>query len=162
LISTPTTALIRFSGDGATTELFGDIYTVKVAGPETGGAIAVIEATLAPHSGGTPLHVNTLEDENYYVLEGTMTFRLGDCTFEAPAGSFVHIPRGVVHTHWNASDGTVRMLGLPTPAGFEAFFADFATLMMRSSAGGPARVQVAALYERYGLQVVGPSPYAAR
>ena len=34
-------------------------------------------------AGGTPLHVNTLEDENYYVVEGTLSFRLGERTRDA-------------------------------------------------------------------------------
>jgi hypothetical protein len=73
---TETTAgsLVRLPGEGETTSLFGDTYVVKAAGEETGGSLAVIEARLAAHSGGTPLHVNTLEDENYYVVEGTLTF----------------------------------------------------------------------------------------
>ena len=90
--------VVRLPGEGDTTSLFGDTYVVKAAGEETGGALAVIEAGLAPHSAGTPLHVNTLEDENYYVVEGTLTFQLGERTLEAPAGTFVHIPKGVVHT----------------------------------------------------------------
>ena len=92
---------VRLPGDGETTDLFGDTYTVKAAGDETNSVLAVIEADLAPKSSGTPLHINTLEDENYYIVEGTLTFRISEETIEAPAGSFVHIPRGVVHTHWN-------------------------------------------------------------
>lgn len=72
--------IVRLPGEGDTTSLFGDTYVVKAACEDTGGALAVIEAALAPHSGGTPLHVNTLEDENYYVVEGTLIFRLGERT----------------------------------------------------------------------------------
>ena len=79
-------SIVRLAGEGETTSLFGDTYTIKAAGDETGAALAVIEAELAPHSSGTPLHVNTREAENYYVLEGTLTFRLGERTVEAPQG----------------------------------------------------------------------------
>jgi quercetin dioxygenase-like cupin family protein len=150
--------IVRLPGDGETTSLFGDTYAVKAAGEETGGALAVIEASLAPHSGGTPLHVNTLEDENYYVVEGTLTFRLGERTLEAPAGTFVHIPKGVVHTHWNATAAPVRLLGIPAPAGFETFFADLAQLMAGMPPGPPDMSRMAAVYEKYGLRVVGPPP----
>ncbi len=160
--STINPGLIRFPGEGTTTSVFGDTYTVKAGGEDTGGVLAVIEANLRAHSGGTPLHVNTLEDENYYVIEGTLTFQLGERTVEAPAGSFVHIPRGVVHTHWNASAAPVKVVGLPTPTGFETFFADLAELMAKTSAGSPHMSQVATLYQQYGLHVVGPSPYTAR
>ncbi len=150
--------IVRLSGEGETTSLFGDTYVVKAAGEETGGALGVIEAALGPHSGGTPLHINTLEDENYYVIEGTLTFRLGERNLEAAAGSFVHIPKGVVHTHWNATAAPVRLLGFPTPAGFETFFADLAELMASMPPGPSDMSRVAEVYEKYGLRVVGPPP----
>ena len=154
--------VVRLSGEGDTTSLFGDTYVVKAAGDETGGALAVIEARLAPHSGGTPIHINTLEDENYYVVEGTLTFRLGERTLDAPAGTFVHIPKGVVHTHWNATSTPVRLLGFPAPAGFEMFFADLAELMASMPPGPPDMSRMAAVYEKYGLCVVGPPPSSER
>jgi len=154
--------VVRFPGEGDSTSLFGDTYVVKVAGGETGGALAVIEAGLAPHSAGTPLHVNTLEDENYYVVEGTLTFRLGERTLDAPAGTFVHIPKGVVHTHWNATGAPVRLLGFPAPAGFEMFFAELAELMASMPPGPPDMSRMAAVYEKYGLRVVGPPPSSER
>lgn len=157
-----THGLLRLPGEGVTTSVFGDTYMVKADGDDTGGVLGVIEATLAPGSGGTPLHINTLEDENYYVTAGTLTFRLGERTVQAPAGSFVHIPRGLVHTHWNASAAPVTVLGLPTPSGFERFFAEIAELMASMPSGAPDMRRIAALYEAYGLQVVGPPPHVER
>jgi mannose-6-phosphate isomerase-like protein (cupin superfamily) len=40
----------------------------------------------------------------FYVLEGTLTMRLGDETTELPAGSFVCVPPGVVHTFSNPGE----------------------------------------------------------
>ena len=151
-------SVVRVGAEGETTSLFGDTYSVKAAGEETGGTLAVIEAELAPHSGGTPLHINTREDENYYVLEGTLTFRLDERTVEAPAGAFVHIPRGRVHTHWNATAEPVRMLAFPAPAGFETFFAELAELMADMPPGPPDMGRLGAFYGKYGLEVVGPPP----
>jgi quercetin dioxygenase-like cupin family protein len=149
---------VRLPGEGQTTSLFGDTYVVKAAGAETGGTLAVIQAELAPGSAGTPLHINTREDENYYVIEGTLTFRVGERTLEAPAETFVHIPKGVVHTHWNATSAPVRLLGFPAPAGFETFFAELAELMASMPPGPPDINRLAAVYENYGLRVVGPPP----
>ena len=151
---------VRLPGAGETNDLFGDTYRVKAAGDETDGALAVIEADLAPKSSGTPLHINTLEDENYYVVEGTLTFRISEETIEAPAGSFIHIPKGVVHTHWNATDAPVKLLGFPAPAGFEKFFADLAELMSLMPPGPPDMSRIGPLYGKYGLEVVGPPPGA--
>ena len=153
--------IVRLRGEGEATSLFGDTYEIKAAGAETGGTLAVIEAELAPHSGGTPLHVNTLEDENYYVIEGVLNFRLGERIVEAPAGAFVHIPKGVVHTHWNATAARVKLLAFPAPAGFETFFAELAEAMARMPPGPPDMSRMAEIYEKYGLRVVGPPPSSA-
>ena len=96
------------------------------------------------------------------MLEGTLTFQLGERTVEAPAGSFVHIPQGVVYTHWNATAAPVRLLGVPAPAGFEEFFAELAGLMATMPPGPPDMSRVGALYERFGLEVVGPPPNTQR
>jgi quercetin dioxygenase-like cupin family protein len=153
--------IVRLGGEGETTSLFGDTYAVKASGGETGGTLAVIQADLSPHSSGTPLHVNTREDENYYVLEGTLTFRLGERTIEAAAGTFVHIPKGMVHTHWNGTAAPVKLLAFPAPSGFETFFADLAELMASMPPGPPDMSRMAEVYEKYGLQVVGPPPTQA-
>lgn len=64
----------------------------------------------------------------------------------------------MVHTHWNATAALVKFLGVPSPAGFERFFADFAALMAKVPPGPPDMSRITALYEKYGLQVVGPPP----
>ena len=151
-------AIVRLPGEGETIALFGDTYRVKAAGEETDGVLAVIEADLGPKSSGTPLHINRLEDENYYVVDGTLTFRIGDQTIDMPAGSFVHIPKGVVHTHWNPTNAPVKLLGFPAPAGFEKFFADLAELMSQMPPGPPDMSRIGSLYGKYGLEVVGPPP----
>ena len=67
-----------------------------------------------------------------------------------------------MHTHWNATDAPVKLLAFPAPAGFETFFADLAELMERTPAGPPDESRIAAVYEKYGLQVVGPPPSSER
>jgi mannose-6-phosphate isomerase-like protein (cupin superfamily) len=57
-----------------------------------------------------PLHVHHSDDEAWYVLEGTMGFRVGDRTVEASAGSAVFVPRGVPHTFSNARSEPARYL----------------------------------------------------
>jgi mannose-6-phosphate isomerase-like protein (cupin superfamily) len=54
------------------------------------------------------LHVHHRDDEAWYVLEGTLGFVRGDERLEAPAGSAVLVPRGVVHTFWTAGGGEAR------------------------------------------------------
>jgi mannose-6-phosphate isomerase-like protein (cupin superfamily) len=62
-----------------------------------------------------PYHLHRKDDEAWYVLEGTLRFRLGDEEVEARAGSAVFAPRGVPHTFWNPSRDPVRYLIVMTP-----------------------------------------------
>ena len=51
-----------------------------------------------------PLHVHREDDEAWYVLRGTLGFRLGDEEIEAGPGSAVLARRGTPHTYRNAGD----------------------------------------------------------
>jgi hypothetical protein len=92
------------------------------------------------------------------VIEETLSFQLDERTLEAPAGTLVRISKGLVHTHWNATDAPVKLLAFPAPAGFEKFFADLAGLMEKMPPGPPDMGRMAEFYGKYGLQVVGPPP----
>lgn len=99
----------------------GDLYTFLVTGEESAGAYFSMLATVPPQ-GGPPPHVHLKEDETFYVLEGTATFRLGDERIVAGPGDFVNIPKGLVHCFTNLSVNPVRMILTFTPAGIEKFF----------------------------------------
>ena len=75
------------------------------------------------------------EEEGWYVLEGELTFRLGDQTVRAPAGSFVLAPRGMLHSFGNTGTQTAKYLELFSPPGMERFFADLAALSAKSPNG---------------------------
>ena len=83
--------------------------------------------------------------------------RLGETIQEAPAGSFVFIPRDVPHTWQNSGDTSGRLLALFTPAshGMEEFFQRFAATTTASVADAFAKLAPGA-----GMRVLGP-PLAA-
>jgi mannose-6-phosphate isomerase-like protein (cupin superfamily) len=62
-----------------------------------------------------PVHVHHHDDEAWYVLEGTLAFRLGAEQVEAAAGTLVFAPHGVAHTFWNPRPEPVRYLLIMTP-----------------------------------------------
>jgi mannose-6-phosphate isomerase-like protein (cupin superfamily) len=64
-------------------------------------------------------HVHTGEDDAFYILQGEMTFMLGDERVSAPPGTFVLVPPGVEHGFRNEHDEPVRMLNIHAPAGFD-------------------------------------------
>lgn len=99
----------------------GDHYTFLVTGAESGGAYFAMEA-LVPPGGGPPPHIHRREDETFYLVEGSVEFRLGDATIIAGPGDFVNVPRGTVHCFHNTGTDTARMILTFTPAGMEHFF----------------------------------------
>jgi quercetin dioxygenase-like cupin family protein len=84
----------------------------------SGGAVSVMEMAGPGLWAGPPLHRHDF-DEAFYVLEGELTFQLGEDLSTAAAGEFVFAPRGSVHTLANRSERPARYLLTCTPAGFE-------------------------------------------
>ena len=75
----------------------GDLFTFLAEGKDTNGRFTLIE--FAPKRGlEPPPHTHSNEDEAYYVIEGELTFTVGDTVIEAKAGSFVMLPRGTKST----------------------------------------------------------------
>jgi len=90
-------------------------------GEHTDGAFALVENTVPAGFGGPPLHHHDF-DEGFYVLDGELTFQLGEEVATAGPGDFVWAPRGAVHTLANHSGRESRYLLWIAPAGFETYF----------------------------------------
>lgn len=136
----------------------GDHYTFLVTGKESGGAYFAMEA-LVPPGGGPPPHIHSREDETFYLVEGSIDFRLGDEMVTAGPGDFVNVPKGTVHCFHNSGTETARMVLTFTPAGMEGFFEDTLEPAPNHPRGAPDNVEeVAARYveaaPRYGLEFV--------
>jgi mannose-6-phosphate isomerase-like protein (cupin superfamily) len=91
---------------------------LKASQRSTGGALSVFETSI---EAGPPLHVHDREDECFYVLDGALSVRCGDDAFDAPAGSFVFLPRGCPH-RFRASGRPARLLLIAVPGGIEDYF----------------------------------------
>jgi quercetin dioxygenase-like cupin family protein len=142
-------SLLLPPGEGRAIPL-GDagVVTLKAARRETGGTMSVYEFVTPSRTAGPPLHFHRGWDEAFYVLDGEMTFLVDGQTSAAPAGSFVFVPRGVLHTFWNASDAPARQLTVFTPAGIEDYFDEVTRVM---AAGGEEMIEAtSALMEKHG------------
>jgi quercetin dioxygenase-like cupin family protein len=98
----------------------GTVFTYLVTGEESGGSYFTLIVDVGPGSGPPP-HIHHLEEEQFYVLDGQLTYFVGDQTFEVKAGDFIHIPRGTVHSFKNGPKPS-RLLATFAPAGIEGFF----------------------------------------
>jgi mannose-6-phosphate isomerase-like protein (cupin superfamily) len=129
-------------------------------GAETGGAYFAMEAFVPP-GGGPPPHIHRNEDETFYVVEGTVDFRLGDDTVTAGVGDFVNVPRGSVHCFHNGGTEPMRMILSFTPAGMEKFFEETLERALDPTLPSPGNIDEvaardAAAAPRYGMEFLLP------
>jgi quercetin dioxygenase-like cupin family protein len=100
--------------------VMGTLFTYLVTGAESGGSYFTLIVDVGPGLGPPP-HIHHLEEEQFYVLEGQLTYSVGDQTYRVNAGDFIHIPRGTVHSFKNGPKPS-RLLATFAPAGIEGFF----------------------------------------
>ena len=84
------------AGEGEARWWLGGLATVKATGKETDGRYTLIE--IFEPEGEGPLHVHHREDEGFFIIEGELTFQIGEETIKASPGSFVFGPKGVPPT----------------------------------------------------------------
>lgn len=90
----------------------------KADGEETAGAYSISEWWLEPRTKGPGAHSHP-EDDVFYVIEGVMSFLIGDEWIDAPRGSFVLAPAGVTHDFENRGDVPAGLLNISVPGDFE-------------------------------------------
>jgi quercetin dioxygenase-like cupin family protein len=129
-------------------------------GDATGGAYTLIEATVPP-AGGPSLHYHTREEEAFYLLEGEITFTVGDREIVARPGTFVQIPRKTRHAFKNRANQTARMLIHCSPAGFDKFLAETGSELPWTDSPplpfSPSEIEkILEVAPRYGLVMLPP------
>jgi len=111
-------ALILGPGEGRSYPMGRISALFKADGLETQSLYSISEWWLEPNTTGPGAHSHA-EDDVFFVIEGTMSFLIGDEWKDAPRGSFILVPGGVTHDFENR--GTVRAgaLNLSIPGEFE-------------------------------------------
>ena len=103
---------------------------------DTNSAYAVVELTEMPGY-KTAWHQHNNCEEAFYVVEGVLTIKLVDKTYEMPTGSYILIPRGTPHGQGNFTNKPVKLLTTFTPGGFDRFFKDRVELFKTVKPGDP-------------------------
>lgn len=146
--------VVQQPGDGRRIPLGGaGCVTMKVEGMHSGQRVAVYEFVAPAFTAGPPVHLHRTWDETFYVLDGEMTFLIDGTQHVAPAGSCVFVPRGVLHTFWNATSHPTRQLTFFTPAGIEDYFDALAVVL--GSETPEAVAEAAALMATHDMVVPG-------
>lgn len=156
MATTMTDGFVLAPGEGLDTARSGRM-AIKARGAQTADAFALLELMQPQEVPGPPLHVHRACDESYYVLAGTLTVRLGARTIDAAAGSFVFIPRGVVHTFTNRREQPARFLATMSPASYAGYVDEINALHAATPAGERInREKATAIAERYATELLGP------
>ncbi len=100
------------------------LWVILVHGDDTGGRYSLMYEAL-PQGSGAPPHKHTWSDEHFYVLEGDLTFLVGDEIRTGHKGDFVFVPRNTRHA-FRVDSETAAFLNGYTPAGLEMAVAEMA------------------------------------
>jgi quercetin dioxygenase-like cupin family protein len=155
-----TQAVIRNPGEGSTIAVVGDVYRFLATGEDTGERYALWEA-IVPPGGGPPPHVHSREEEGFYVLEGEISFTVGDQRLIARAGMFANMPVSTPHSFKNEGSRPAKMLISVAPAGLEKMFFEFGVPLPEGSTSAlpPTKEEIdklLAVAPRYGIEIKLP------
>lgn len=123
---TPRTAIFLPPGAGRAYPMGRISAVFKADSDETRRAYSISEWWLEAHTQGPGAHKHATEDDVFYVIEGVMSFLLGEQWIDAPQGSFVLAPAGVTHDFENRSDSRAGVLNFFVPGEFERHMAGIA------------------------------------
>jgi len=98
----------------------GSQFTFIVTSEEAGGSYCAMELLVWPGTGPGP-HLHEDADEQFYVIEGDLTYTIAGQTFPVTTGDILFIPRNTLHSFKNGA-APARMLATFTPGGNDRYF----------------------------------------
>jgi quercetin dioxygenase-like cupin family protein len=158
----PASVLVRGPGAGPGTWALGSLFERLASGEETGGGFALSLVTQPPGA-ATPVHIHTLEDEAFYLLDGTMTYSADGDLHRLARGSFIFLRRGLPHAFRVTGDAPVRFLAIASPGALMGLYDEVGRPAGERELPPPDQEQLMAdvhrwleTAPRYGLSIVGP------
>ena len=131
----------------------GRCFDLKLLGRETDGSVMMFEETLP--AGTTSLyHLHRDSDEVAWVLDGEITFKIGDEVTVGGPGTCAFMPRHIPHAWKNTGSRTGRILFLYTPAGAGGYI----EAMAERPAGPMSAAERDEFCERYRWEILGSNP----
>jgi quercetin dioxygenase-like cupin family protein len=133
----------------------GRTTTIKLTGADTGGSLMLFEQTI-PAGTKSTFHRHHDGDEIAYVVSGELTFKVGDEVTVGGAGTVAFVPRGAAHAWKCTSAETARVVFFYTPAKAGGLIEE----QQRTNCGfsSMTKPELADLLQRYGWELLGPSP----
>jgi mannose-6-phosphate isomerase-like protein (cupin superfamily) len=137
------------SGQGHLLTARGNVLAFKAVAAQTGGDFSLMERTVPPGARTPPAHRHVNCSEAFFVLDGTIRFRLDEAELDGGPGDFLLVPRGAAHTFGNGGVEPARLLVLHAPA-MDAYFEELHQLW--AAAEPPSREAERELMSRYGME----------
>jgi quercetin dioxygenase-like cupin family protein len=157
-----TGVVVRRPGEGAATWAMGSLFEHLVGADETQGRLGVSLVSQPPRN-ATPQHRHTPEAEAFLVLEGHVSYRAGEETYELDDGCFIWLPQSVPHAFRIRGTSPARIVAFTAPGGLMGLYDEVgipaAERRLPGEDGQPPEVELprwAEVGPRYGLEVVGP------
>ena len=139
------------------------LWIILVKGEDTGGRYSLMYEAL-PKDSGAPPHKHTWSDEHFYILDGEVTFLIGDEVHTSGKGDFVFVPRNTRHA-FRVDSQTAALLNGYTPSGLELAIAELAmpapSRVIPPKGAAPPPAMTPELLRRYGMDnLPGSNPLA--
>ena len=110
---------------GETLSFMGMDLVWKITSKMSHGAyVAFVQ--IGPPGTGVPMHIHRNDEENAFVIEGTVLFQLADEKFEVRKGDMLNLPKGTPHGFRITGEEPARILftvDLSGDSDYEAMFA---------------------------------------
>jgi len=137
------------SGQGHLLTARGNVLAFKAVAAQTDGDFSLMERTVPPGARTPPAHRHVNCSEAFFVLAGTITFRLDEAMLDGGPGDFLLVPRGAAHTFGSRGEEPARLLVLHAPA-MDAYFEELHLLW---SGGAPPTPEAEREFmSRYGME----------
>jgi quercetin dioxygenase-like cupin family protein len=131
------------------------LWLLLADGKQTAGTFSQLEQ-LCPKDSGPPPHTHT-QTENFYILDGEITFLIDGKELVGRKGSFVTVPPETIHS-FRVDSETALILNSYVPAGFELMITELGevaperVLPPKGRPMGHAPEEVARVLERSGMR----------
>ena len=137
------------------------LWVILASGDDTGGRHSLMYELMPKGSGPGP-HKHTWSDETYYILDGEITFLVGDDMHTARKGDYVFVPRDTRHA-FRVDTETAAFLNGYTPASLEAAVIELAMpakdRVIPPKGLAPPTMMTPEQLRRYGMDFKpGPDP----
>jgi mannose-6-phosphate isomerase-like protein (cupin superfamily) len=153
-------------GEGEAYVLMKSVHITFKRRGNQGEECSIFEDACQAGYQGHPPHFHRDQDEDFYVLEGTFEFRVDDRTLECGPGTFLHLPKGTVHTFRNVGEVDGKLLVTISPAGgFEDVVEELGEPTEEKSPPTPpsgppdaaTAERLAAVASKHGIEIVLPT-----